>query len=518
MNVTDQMRRSAQFHAAVPATVMDERSHTFAEAWARGCRMANALIARGLKPGERVASLEDNGIPCIDLFLGAAIANLVRVPLYPRNGQDAHIHMMGHTNCRLLVVDAKYIGETEGLVESLPDLDGLLVRDEDYDDWLAGHDATDPMLPVAEDDVFIIRHTGGTTGLSKGVAYSHRAWLAAGRDWTHSLPFMGPGDKFLHVAPISHASGYLFVPTWLGGGTAVLMDGFNAVGTIEMLESQGIKMTFLVPTMINMVNAVLTSEHEAGRPPRDFSKLACLQTAAAPITDQTALTARDFFGDVLYQLYGQTEALPAAVMGPSEWFAEIEGSEPLRACGRALPFAEVEIWDAENNPLPYGKEGEIAIRCDGQMTGFWNNPEATAERMVDGWVKTGDVGMLDVNGYLYMLDRSNDMIISGGFNIYPAELENMIESHPAVLEAAVFGIPHDKWGETPMAVCQVAEGAPLKEDEIIRLCADRLGSYKKPAAVRLQREALPKSPVGKILRKDLRAPFWQGRDSRVGGV
>ncbi len=518
MNVTDQMRRSATFHSGLPAAIMGERRFSYREAWARGCRMANALIGLGLGPGERVASLEDNGLACVDLFLGAAIANVVRVPLYPRNGREAQIHMMRHTNCRLAVVDEKYAGEVEGLIEVLPDLERIVFRDQDYEAWLAGHDDVDPLIPFAPDDIYIIRHTGGTTGPSKGVAYTHKAWLAAGRDWAYALPTMGPGDKFLHVAPISHASGYLFVPVWLGGGAAVLMDGFNAAGTIETLEREAIKMTFLVPTMINMINTVLLAEREAGRAPRDFSRLECLQTAAAPITDKTALTARELLGDVLYQLYGQTEAVPAAMMGPGEWFAEIEGSEPLRACGRALPFAEIEIWDEANRRLPLGSEGEIVVRCDGQMTGFWNNPEATGERMVDGWVKTGDIGMLDQNGYLYMLDRSNDMIISGGFNIYPAELENVIVDHPAVIEAAVFGVPHEKWGETPMAVCQVAEGAAVAAEEIIRLCADRLGSYKKPAAVEFQTGPLPKSPIGKIMRKDLRAPYWKGRKRRVGGV
>jgi len=267
----------------------------------------------------------------------------------------------------------------------------------------------------------------------------------------------------------------------------------------------------MVPTM---ANALVRDNTARGR---DFSRLKCILIAAAPIADATALAAREVFGDVLYQGYGQTEVLPVAMMGPSAWFAEIEGSTPLRACGMPLPFAQIQIWDEDNNELPRGEVGEIVARSDGQMVGFWNNPEATAERIVRGWVKTGDMGRLDANGYLYIVDRSDDMIISGGYNIWPMELENVISDHEAVIEVAVFGVPHEKWGESPYAVCVVAEAALVSEDEIISLCADRLGSYKKPVGVRFQTAPLPKSPVGKIKRKDLREPFWEGHDRRVSG-
>ena len=250
---------------------------------------------------------------------------------------------------------------------------------------------------------------------------------------------------------------------------------------------------------------------------RDWSKLKCLQTGAAPIADATALTAREIFGDILYQGYGQTEAVPVAFMGPRDWFAEIEGSEPLRARGLAMPFAELEIWDNDNQPLPIGQEGQIVCRCDGQMSGFWNDPEETAKRIVDGWVLTGDIGRFDKNGYLYVLDRAGDMIISGGYNIYPAELENVLSDHAEAIEAAVFAIPSEQWGESPMAVCVVAEGANVEEGELIQLCIDRLGSYKRPAGVQLTTEPLPKSMVGKVMRKTLREPFWEGRERRVGG-
>jgi acyl-CoA synthetase (AMP-forming)/AMP-acid ligase II len=266
-----------------------------------------------------------------------------------------------------------------------------------------------------------------------------------------------------------------------------------------------------------MLNSIV---REPSARTRDWSQLKVIQIGGAPINDDTALLGREVFGDVLYQGYGQTEALPVCMMGPTEWFSDVEGSNPLRSAGRALPFAYLQIRDSDDHSviLPIGEEGEIAISCDGQMLGFWNNDEATAERLTpDGFVLTGDIGRLDQNGYLYVLDRKDDMIISGGFNIWPAELENVIQSHPEIIEVAVVAVPNDRWGEAPMALCVVREGAEVTEAEVIALCAERLGSYKKPANVEFRFDALPKSPVGKLQRKVLREPYWIGFDRRVSG-
>ena len=298
---------------------------------------------------------------------------------------------------------------------------------------------------------------------------------------------------------------------WLQGASNFLLGTTDLDVMLDVIESVPVNYMFAVPTMVSAL-----SQH-AGARGRDYSRLKTILIAGAPIAASTALRAKDVFGPVLYQLYGQTEALPATFIGPQEWFAEVEGSTPLRSAGRPLPFADLEIRGDANQALPAGEEGEIAIRCEGQMLEFWNDPVKTAERLVDGWVLTGDIGMLDRNGYLYVFDRKDDMIISGGYNIWPAELENVISAHPDVLEVAVFGIPHSKWGETPMAVCTVRDGATVTEDEITKMVSADLGSYKKPSAVKFQADPLPKSPVGKLQRKVLREPYWTGRDRHVGG-
>lgn len=508
------MRQAAQLNGSQTAVVHHDRRLTFTEAWDRGVRLANALLETGLKPGDRVGVLEDNSIEAQDFFVGAAIAGLVRVPLYARNAIDSHAHMLDHTDCRAVLVSEEHATDLDGMADRLDSLEKVIVRDRGYEDWLASAGDVDPNVEIAPDDWYIIRHTGGTTGKAKGVAYSHRSWLAAGRDWFYKFPPMQAGQACLHVGPISHGSGYLYTPTWLAGGTNVLLDRFDVPETLDTMESERVGYMFAVPAMLNAL------AHHPSAAGRDWSHLQVMQIGGAPITNDTALAAREVFGNVLYQGYGQTEAVPVTMMGPDEWFSDVAGSTPLRSAGKALPFAYLQVRDPEDATieLPVGDEGEIAIRCDGQMTGFWENPEATAERMTsDGFVLTGDIGRLDENGYLYVLDRKDDMIISGGYNIWPAELENAIVDHPDVVDAAVFAVPHDRWGEAPLAWCVVSEGAEVEPQAIIDLCAEKLGSYKKPAEVHLTTDPLPMSPVGKVQRKVLREPYWANQDRRVGG-
>jgi acyl-CoA synthetase (AMP-forming)/AMP-acid ligase II len=251
---------------------------------------------------------------------------------------------------------------------------------------------------------------------------------------------------------------------------------------------------------------------------RDFSALQCLLVGGSPITDATIAAGRRVFGDVLYQVFGQTEATPLTFLTPQEWFADVPGSTPLRSAGRVMPFCRLEIRDAGGTALDAGGVGEIWTQVEAQMRGYWGDPERTADRLVDGWVRTGDIGRLDANGYLYLLDRADDMIVSGGFNIYPAELETIIAGHPQVHAVAVFGVPHPKWGETPMAVCVVDPAAAVSEDEIVAMVATALGTHQKPGRVLLTTEPLPISPTGKVQRRVLREPHWEGHESRVSGA
>jgi acyl-CoA synthetase (AMP-forming)/AMP-acid ligase II len=510
INVRDAMRRAAEWNRSRTAVVSGSRTLTFAEAWERGVRLANGLFSLGLKPQDRVAVLEDNCIEAADFFLAAAIGNFVRVPLYKRNAPEAHGHMIGHTGCRAVVVSAEYAHEIENARANLADLEHVIVRDDKYEAWLAEQSDVDPNPEINLDDLYIIRHSGGTTGLPKGMAFSHRQWMNMERDWILRLPTIEFGDACVHVAPISHGSGYLFIPAWMSGAYNVLEPKFDAPKVLRLLSEHG-GYFFTVPTMLSdMLSAQVTEK-------LPFNKMKAMVIGGSPIMPATALAARDAFGECLHQMYGETEATPAAWMTPREWFAEVEGSEPLRAAGRVEPFVRLEIRDENNKSLPTGEVGVVTIQNDGQVTEIWNEPELTRSRLVDGWLITGDVGYLDANGYLYLVDRKDDMIISGGFNIWPAELEVAISTMPEVREVAVVRGPHERWGETPIAIVVLHEGKTLTEQEVIELCQNKLGALKRPTKVVFRTEPLPRTPVGKIQRRSLRDAFWADHSSSLQG-
>lgn len=505
MDVPTLMRQAAQANRARTALVFEDRRLTFEEAWDRGVRVANALIAMGVRPGDRVAAVEDNSLTAADLYLGAAIAGAVRVPLYARNSRASHLAMLRSTGCKLLFAESHYAESVAGAEAEVASLTQVVVRDRGYEAWLAAQSSLDPMVEVGPDDWFIIRHSSGTSGQPKGVGYTQSGWLANSRNWFVRLPTPDWDTVIAHAAPISHAAGYMFIPVWLAGGTNLLIRSFAVGEVLDMMEA-GVSHLFLAPSMV----AALANDPSV--PSRRFPRLRCILTGGGPITDATINASRRAFGEVLYQVYGQTEATPLTFMTPKEWFAEAAGSAPLRSAGRAMPYARLQVRDVESGrPLAAGAVGEIYAQVEAQMSGYWNDARRSAETLIDGWVKTGDIGRIDGNGYLYVLDRADDMIVSGGFNIWPAELETVIADHPGVLEVAVFGIPHDRWGETPMAVCQVREGVVLDPDEIIALVSERMGSYMKPSRVAFCTEPLPKTLVGKLSRRTLRAPFWEGR-------
>jgi len=513
MNIRDVLRRAARSYATRNAVLYDGRFFTFEQMWERGCRLANALLSLGLAPRDRVAILTDNTIEAVDFILGAAAANLVRVPLYARNAPDAHWHMLRQTRCRAVLVGAKYRADTAKLDRSqLPLLEHRIALAEDYEDWLASFPADCPAGQIDSDDAYIIRHTGGSTGRPRPVSYTHKMWINACRDWFYNLPKIDIGDIFMHSCPISHGSGYCFVPVWCNGGINYVEASFDPLVALRCMQQHRVAMTFLVPTMITAM--------VASQPPRtDFSALKCVQVASAPISRETLLRARDLFGDVIYQLYGQTEALPITLLRPSEWSSGDPGCDPLASVGRPLPFADLEIRDIDDptRSLLAGEVGEIVVRCDGQMSGFCDDL-GSQDRFVDGWVRTGDIGRQDGSGYVYLIDRKGQMLISGGYNIWPAEIETVLASHPDIIEAVAFGVPHDVWGEAPYAVCYVRPGAAVAERDLIDLCASKLGSYKKPLHVELIEHPLPKTAVGKLSREALRSPHWTDGARRVGAV
>jgi acyl-CoA synthetase (AMP-forming)/AMP-acid ligase II len=515
MDVATFLQRGAGQHADACALVFEDKRLSFAQVWRRATALTHGLSKLGIEFQQSVAVLEDNNIAAVDAFVGLGLGGFVRVPLYARNASAGHESMLAQAECRVLLVGPEHVHEVAGLQDTLPMLEHIIVTDAGYEQWLKeqsldGQSLADPLTEIAPSDLFAIRFTGGTTGLPKGVPTTHRQFLSQVRDWFYAFPPPISNDAVLHAAPITHASGSLFLPLWGAGGTNVLIKQFDPGDVLRLIEQEQVSYTFLPPTALNALT------RHADVKTRDTSSLKVLMTAAAPITEDTTLRARQCFGDVLYQGYGLSECFPITMMDSKQWFAEIENAEPLKACGIPLPFVDVEIWDEENRRVAAGEVGEIVARGDGQMNEYWCAPEETAVTVVDGWIKTGDLGRLDQYGYLYILDRKKDLIISGGFNLYPAEIENAIAAMPGVVEVGVVGVPDDKWGEAPVAMV-VAEGE-LEPLAVVAFVAEQLGSYKKPREVVIWQEPLPKTPVGKLDRKKLRAPYWQGRDQNVSGA
>lgn len=327
-------------------------------------------------------------------------------------------------------------------------------------------------------------------------------------------PQIDERDSYLAAGPLTHAAVILLWPMLQVGGRIVVMEAFEPGLALELIEQQRITFTLMVPTMIQ---ALVAHPDATGR---DLRSLRCLNYAASPISEATMTRAVDVLGPVLFQMYGQSEAVPATMLLPHQHCPH--GSERerrwMRSVGRPTPNTRITIVDEQGDPLPPGEIGEVAVRTPGQMSGLWNDREGTAARLnKDGSVLTRDMGRLDEDGFLYLADRKEDMIISGGYNIWPAELENAVAAHPAVSEVCVVGIPDEKWGETPIAVVVAAAGARPDPQELIELTRERVGSVMKVTAVEFVDE-LPKSGVGKVLRRVVRERYWAGREDRVSGA
>ena len=494
MDVTSVMRRAATFFANREAIVHGKDRLTFAAAWERGCRLANGLIALGLQPGERVAVLEDNSKEAADFFLGAGIANLVRVPLYPRNSREAHLDMVGHTGCKALVVGGNYAHEVADFKQQLPDLRHILVRDEGYEGWLANQSPEDPMLPIRPEDNYVIRHTGGTTGRSKGVALSFRA-VVANTESVTTLWRFSPADTMALALPLFHVHG-------LGLGVhgallhrmpILLFERFDAGRIAEAFARGGASVFQGVPTMYVKLLELLAESPEAAR---------ALARGRLFTSGSAALAAGDFArfeeltGHRILERYGMSETL-FTLSNPYE-------DRRPGTVGLPIPGCEVRIVDEAGRDAAAGEPGEIFVKGNGMMSGYWRRPEETAASFRDGWFATGDMASRDRAGYVTIAGRKSvDFIKSGGFKISAREIEDVLRVHPRVKDVAVVGAPDRVWGERIVAavVLQPAAGPPPSPkgllEELSAFCARSLADYKRPREVRIL-EDLPRNALGKV--------------------
>lgn len=497
---------------------------TWAETAERVHGLASGLLNLDLEVGDRVGVLMLNSARHFELWFAIPFAGMVMNDLNYRLAAEELAFICDDSQVRVLFVDETYLEVGRELLDRVESLHTLILTgpDSTAPEGCTAYESlvvTAPVdLPEAEHDTLAaIFYTGGTTGLPKGAMLTHRN-LTSNAIHGIAVLAMTSRDTYLHAGPQFHlADGSMtYALTWVGG-THVFIPAFEPTGVVKALANEQCTMSLLVPTMLNMVLASGALEGA------DLSALRILMYGASPMPAEVQRQVAEGFGCGMMQLYGMTEASPIATSLDAEHHSRgMAGEEPfasrLRSAGSPVPGVQCEIRREDGTLADIGEPGEIYIQGPNIMAGYWNRPEETAHALVDGWYRSGDVAWRDEGGYLFVVDRAKDMIISGGENIYTSEVENAVYLHPAVAEAAVFGIPHDKFGETVHAEVVVKPGAELSEDELIAHCREHIAGYKLPRSVtvRASDQPLPKSGAGKILKRELRAPHWEGHDRQVG--
>ena len=513
MYLTQGLHRSVQQRPNATATICNGRTRTNAESVDRIARLACALQDLGIEDGERAAILSLNSDRYHE-FLGAALwAGGVVVPVNIRWSVPEIAESLVEVDARLLVVDDLFAAMAPAIREAHPSLehvvhagdaptpDGML----SFEELIAGHD---PVEDVRRGGGVLagVLYTGGTTGRSKGVMLSHDALATSAFGSLAADPATLDGVT-LHAAPMFHLADFAM---WMIGQlvptTQVMIPAFDPVALLTAVQEFGVTDVLLVPTMIQM-----TVDH-----PRvdefDLTSVRKIIYGASPMSEALLGRAMKALPNARFlQAYGMTEVAPIATL-----LLPADHNDPVHrsSVGRAAPHAEVRVVGPDDVELPRGQVGEICVRGGNLMLGYWNQPDATAEALRGGWMHTGDGGRMDDDGYVYLADRIKDMIITGGENVYSVEVENVVAQHPAVATCAVIGVPDDEWGERVHVVVVPVEGKSLELDELRAFCHERIGGYKIPRSMELV-GALPISAAGKVLKRELRKPYWEGQERGV---
>jgi acyl-CoA synthetase (AMP-forming)/AMP-acid ligase II len=470
--------------------------------------LGNALLSAGVRPGGRVASLQYNSIETLEIELMASRFGIVRTLLNARYAFSDFEYAINHCGASVLFFSAEFTDLVEKLRPRLPTVE-LFVCIGDAPSWASSYEELiqrssilPPQYEVSGDAWHSIYYTSGSTGRPKGVVLSQNNWVVLIRN--HLVgPFSTAcrDDVVLHAAPMSHASGALALSHLLRGARQITMPRFSAGETIEAIDRYGVTTTFLAPTMINML-----LQHEDHKN-ASMASLKSVVYGAAPMIVEHLREVLSKWGPVLIQGYGQWEA-------PQLFTYLSQDEHRLSSAGRAIDFCGVGVMDDEGKLLPTGSTGEVVTCGDHLMVGYLDNEGATAEIRVGKWQRTGDIGHVDKDGFLYLTDRKKDVIITGGSNVYPREIEEVIHTHPDILEAVAIGIPDEKWGECVHAIVVSKVGRTLDPDQFLAWCKDNLGPDRRPRSIE-QLATLPKTPYGKIMRRELREAYWQDRQRKI---
>jgi len=495
------------------AFVQGDRRLTYGQTADLTGRIQQVLADHGVGLGTGVGTLSPN-MPETWMVQAATYLQGGRYSgLHPLGSVDDHVRLCADADIRVLVVHPDFADTAAAVAARSPGIEHVLGLGETElgKDLLVLADSMSSIRldagPAGLDDIAWLQFTGGTTGEPKGVPNTQRACAAQAQIWLNSY---GVPDRarYLASSPITHAALLTILPTFLRGGTVVLHKGFDPEAWLATVAAERIDIALMVPTMVSAVLDSLRSEH-------DLSSLRTLLYGAAPMSRTRIAEAWERIGPVLRQGYAASEAGgPIAVLEPEDHDPAGARPELLDSCGRTAIGVQTAILDPDGAPVANGEVGEICVRAPGVMAGYWRRPDLSEQVLRHGWLYTGDMGRRDEQGYLYLVDRSKDMIISGGFNVYPREVEDVLMEHPALAAAAVIGTPDERWGEAVRAVVTLRPGATVDPDELKALVRRRKGPHYAPKAVEVV-ETLPTTPVGKIDKKALRAPYWAGQDRQV---
>jgi len=509
MLTVELIRRGARYFSERTAVLFEDKSLTFAEVDQLSNRFANVLTGNGISRGSRLAILANNSLYSIPVDFACVKAGAARTPLNARLSIDEHEHMLRETGARVVIYDAELAERAESLAARVAGITLLGLGSQrcgaDLLVEALSAPSDDPQTPAEPDDVILTIFTSGTTGRLKAAEHTQATYAAVSNNTSINLPDVEPDDVMLHAASLFHASGCFVLPYWMKGACSAVLARFEPAEFLNAIVRWRATSIHVVPTML----AILLNHPDIEK--ADLSSVRTILYGASPMPLPVITRALELWGPRFVQYYGQTEA-PLFITTLNK--QDHEGPERrLLACGRPSVDCEIRLIDDKGNDAAPGEQGEIALRAPFAMKGYLNAPDLNAAMFVEGgWLRTRDVGRFDEDGYLYLVDRTSDMIITGGYNVYPREVEDAMLAHAAVLECAVVGAPHEKWVEAVTAFVVLRSGTNASEDELIEFTRERLASYKVPKNVRFV-EQIPKSAVGKVLRRALRDPLWKGVSS-----
>jgi long-chain acyl-CoA synthetase len=501
--IPDAIRRAEKLYDTRLAVADGDTRLSYRDLAGRCRRLAGGLASIGVERGDRVAILMANGHRYLECLFAVPGMGAVVVPLNNRLAVPEHRYILEDAAVRVLVVDKSYAEVGEKLAGSVKE---VVVAPSDYEALLERSEELPLVGDIDEGDLAGLFYTGGTTGAAKGVMLSHRNLVTNALHITIALGYV-ESDVYLHCAPMFHLAdgASTYSVTWVGG-THVFVPAFEPGAVLRAIESERVTCTLMVPTMLSALNA------HADVGSTDLSSMRLVLHGAAPIATELLRQSIKTFGCSFSQGYGMTEAAPLLTVLAEE--ETLVADDRLRSAGREIAGVEVTVRRADGSFCDAGEIGEVVARGPNFMAGYWNKPEETAAALRDGWYWSGDLGYLDDEGYLFLVDRAKDMIISGGENVYSIEVEDAIMAHSSVLECAVIGVPDEKWGERVHAIVVLKPSQVVSPDALIAHCKERIAGFKSPRSVEFL-DGLPRSGAGKILKRDLRDRHWSGEERGI---